>query len=332
MLVLVLVLVLVLLSSMVEDLVARISRAERLIRPHVRETPVVQSLALSEATGAEVWFKCENLQVTGSFKVRGATSKLLSLDATARQRGVIAASSGNHGIAVAHAGKTLGIGVAVYVPSFASAAKVAAMRRLGATVETYGTDGLDTELEARRVAASHDRAYVSPYNDAAVVAGQGTLGVELRRQLDGIDAVVVAVGGGGLIGGVAADLKHHLPHVRMIGAQPANSRVMIESLRVGEVLDIPSQPTLSDGTAGGVEPDSITFPLCRMLVDHWVTIEEADIATAMRHVIEVEHLLIEGAAGVAVAALSQLAGSVSGRVVVVLCGANLTAARLREVL
>jgi threonine dehydratase len=317
---------------MFEDLVARIARAERLIRPHVRETPVVQSLALSEATGAEVWLKCENLQVTGSFKVRGAVNTLLSLDEATRQRGVIAASSGNHGIAVAHAGKTLGIAVTVYVPSFASAAKVAAMRRLGAAVETYGTDGLDTELEARRVAAAHDRAYVSPYNDPAVVAGQGTVGVELRRQLDGIEAVVVAVGGGGLIGGVAADLKHHLPQVRMIGAQPANSRVMIESLRVGEVVDIPSQPTLSDGTAGGVEPGSITFPLCRMLVDHWVTIEEADIATAMRHVIEVEHMLIEGAAGVAVAALSQLGGSISGRVVVVLCGANLTAARLREVL
>ena len=173
---------------------------------------------------------------------------------------------------------------------------------------------------------------MSPYNDTTVVAGQGTLGVELRRQLDRIDAVVVAVGGGGLIGGVAADLKHHLPAVRVIGAQPANSRVMIESLRAGAVIDIPSQPTLSDGTAGGVEPDSITFPLCRTLVDQWVAIEEAEIAAAMRHAIEVEHMLIEGAAGVAVAALSRLAGSVPGRVVVVLCGANLTTARLREVL
>lgn len=317
---------------MIESLVRNIAEAERRIRPHIRETPLVQSLALSEATGADVWLKCENLQVTGSFKVRGATNKLLSLDANTRQRGVIAASSGNHGVAVAHAGKALGIPVTVYVPSFASAAKVAAMRRLGAVVETYGTDGLDTELEARRVAAAQDRAYVSPYNDATVVAGQGTLGVELRRQLDRIDAVVIAVGGGGLIGGAAADLKHHLPDVRMIGAQPANSRVMIESLRVGEVIDIPSQPTLSDGTAGGVEPDSITFPLCRTLVDQWVAIEEIEIATAMRHMIEVEHMLIEGAAGVAVAALSRLAGSISGRVVVVLCGANLTTERLREVL
>jgi threonine dehydratase len=314
-----------------EHLVRAITEAEQRIRPHVRETPVVRSLALSEATGAEVWLKCENLQVTGSFKVRGATNRLLSLPEDDRRRGVIAASSGNHGIAVAHAGAALGIPVTVYVPDFASVAKIAAMRRLGATVEVFGTDGLDTEMAARLVANGKRLAYLSPYNDPAVVAGQGTIGVELRRQLDGIDAVVIAVGGGGLIGGVAADLKHHLKGVRIVGAQPANSRVMMESISAGQIVDIPSTPTLSDGTAGGVERDSITFPLCRDLVDDWISVEEPDIGGAMKHAIEVEHMLIEGAAGVAVAALSRLR-TISGRIVVVLCGANVTAARLREVL
>jgi threonine dehydratase len=131
---------------------------------------------------------------------------------------------------------------------------------------------------------------------------------------------------------VGAVLKHHLPHVRMIGAQPANSRVMMESVRVGEVVEIPSLPTLSDGTAGGLEAGSITFPLCRSLVDQWVEIDEPEIASAMRYAIEVEHMLIEGAAGVALAALNHLAGTLTGNVVVVLCGANITAARLREVL
>jgi len=315
-----------------ESLVQSIATAAERIRPHVRETPLVRSEALSASTGADVWLKCENLQVTGSFKVRGATNALLSLPAAARAQGVIAASSGNHGVAVAHAGHALGIPVTVYVPGFASAAKVAAMRRLGAAVEVHGTDGLDTEIEARRVASASGRPYVSPYNDPTVVAGQGTLGVELRRQLDRIDAVVIAVGGGGLIGGVGAVLKHHLPHVRMIGAQPANSRVMMESVRVGEVVEIPSLPTLSDGTAGGLEAGSITFPLCRSLVDQWVEIDEPEIASAMRYAIEVEHMLIEGAAGVALAALNHLAGTLTGNVVVVLCGANITAARLREVL
>ena len=317
---------------MTENLVQQIIDAEARIRAHVRETPIVHSPALSEATGAEVWLKCENLQVTGSFKVRGATNRLLALSRDERRGGVVAASSGNHGVAVAHAGAALGIPVTVYVPDFVSPAKAAAMKRLRANVVTFGTDGLDTELEARRVAGAERRTYISPYNDLTVVAGQGTIGVELRRQLDGISAVVVAVGGGGLIGGIAAYLKHFDDRIRVVGAQPANSRVMIESVRTGRVVEIPSLPTLSDGTAGGVELDTVTFPMNRDLVDEWVEIPEDEIARAMCHAIEVEHMLIEGAAGVAVAALSRARRPLSGRVAVVLCGANVSAARLREVL
>jgi threonine dehydratase len=316
------------LTTLVNDIVD----AEARIRPHVRETPVVHSPALSEAAGAEVWLKCENLQVTGSFKVRGATNRMLALSDDERRRGVVAASSGNHGVAVAHAAATLGIPVTVYVPEFVSPAKAAAMKRLRANVVTFGTDGLDTEIEARRVAGAERRTYISPYNDLAVVAGQGTVGVELRRQLDGISTVIVAVGGGGLIGGIAACLKHFDSRIRIVGAQPANSRVMIESVRNGRVVETPSLPTLSDGTAGGIELDTITFQLNRDLVDEWIEIPEDEIARAMRHAIEVEHMLIEGAAGVAVAAVSRARRPLSGKVAVVLCGANVSAARLREVL
>ena len=314
--------------SLVDQIVAA---AER-ISAHVRETPLVQSPALSEATGADVWLTCENLQVTGSFKVRGATNRLLTLPEETQRRGVVAASSGNHGIGVSHAGHTLGIPVAVYVPEFVSPAKMAAMKRLGAKVVVFGTDGLDTEIEARRVAEAEGRAYVSPYNDLAVVAGQGTVGVELRRQLTGIDTVVVAVGGGGLVGGIAALLKAHDRNVRIVGAQPANSRVMTESVRVGHVVDIPSLPTLSDGTAGGVEADAVTFALCRDLVDQWIEVPEAEIGRAMRHSIEVEHMLIEGSAAVALAAVSEKRTRTRGRVVVVLCGANVSAERLKSIL
>ncbi len=318
---------------MAETLVDRITAAEHRIRPHIVETPSVPSPSLSEETGADVWMKCENLQVTGSFKIRGATNRLLSIPEPARSHGVVTASSGNHGIAVSHAGSALGIPVTVYVPEQASRAKVAAMRRVGATVIAFGTDGLDTEVEARRVAELDGRTYVSPYNDLAVVAGQGSVGVELRRQLDGIGAVVVAVGGGGLIGGIAAYLKHHDPSVRIIGAQPANSRVMAASVIAGHVVDIPSLPTLSDGTAGGIEAGSITFPLCRDLVDEWVEVEEDEIARAMRHAIEVEHLLIEGSAAVALAAVSRRSATTAGeRVIAVLCGANVSADTLRTVL
>ena len=317
---------------MIDDLVGQITQAERRIRPYIRETPVVPSPALSEATGADVWLKCENLQVTGSFKARGATHRLLSLPEDVRRRGVVAASSGNHGVGVAYAGNALGIPVTVYVPDFVSPAKAAAMRRLGATVVIFGTDGLDSELEARRVADTDGQAYVSPYNDWSVVAGQGTVGVELERQLEDIGTVIVAVGGGGLIGGMGAFLKHNAPNVRVVGAQPANSNVMIESMRAGRVVELPSLPTLSDGTAGGIEADTVTFPLCRAVVDTWIEVDEPEIAAAVRHAIEVEHMLVEGSAGVAIAALSKCALPPSGRAVVVLCGANISAARLRAAL
>lgn len=314
------------------SLVEMIAVAELQLRPHVRETLLVQSPALSERAGADVWLKCENLQVTGSFKVRGATNRLLNLRVDARTRGVVAASSGNHGVAVAHAGRALGVPVTVYVPGFASSVKVAAMERLGATVVKFGTDGLDTEIEARKVAALRNLEYISPYNDLVVMAGQGTIAVELRRQLPDIDAVVIAVGGGGLIGAVAADLKHHRPAVRVIGAQPANSRVMAESVRAGQMLDLPSLPTLSDGTAGGVELDSVTFPFCRDLVDEWIDVPEADIARSMRQTIEEEHMLVEGAAAVAAAVVAERRTTLTGRVVIVLCGANVSAERIRSIL
>jgi threonine dehydratase len=317
---------------MPDTLADRIADAADRIRPHVIETPLVRSSTLSDLTGADVWLKCENLQVTGSFKVRGATNHLLTLPEAQRSRGAVAASSGNHGIAVAHAGRALGIAVSVYVPEQASPAKIAAMRRLGANVVRFGTDGLDTEQEARRVALAEERPYVSPYNDLAIVAGQGTVGVELGRQLEGIGSVIVAVGGGGLVGGIASYLKRHNPAVRIIGAQPVNSRVMAESVAAGRVVEIPSLPTLSDGTAGGIEGDTVTFALCRDLVDEWVDVPEDEIARAMRHVIEAEHMLIEGSAAVAVATVTKMRTTPGERVAIVLCGANISAEKLKSAL
>jgi threonine dehydratase len=312
---------------------AAIAGAEQKIRPHIRKTPAVRSSALSERTQADVWLKCENLQDTGSFKLRGAVHALLCLSPDQQARGVVAASSGNHGAAVAVAGQMLGVPVTVYVPEGASPVKRDVMRRAGASVVTFGTDGLDTEIEARRVAGERNQAYVSPYNDAAVVVGQGTVGVELLRQVDGLDALIVAVGGGGLIAGMTAYLRHALPALHVIGAQPANSNVMAASIRAGRVLELPSQPTLSDGTAGGIERDTITFELCRDLVDDWVEIDESSIARSLRHAIEVEHMLVEGSAAVALAALDARRETLGGkRVAVVLCGANISADTLRRAL
>lgn len=310
---------------------AEVQAARARIRSHVRETPVERSRALEERDH-RVYLKLENLQHTGSFKLRGAFNKLLSLTPEQRGRGVVAASSGNHGAAVAWAADALGIRAEVFVPEHASATKVAAIRRLGATVTMFGTDGLDTEIEARAVAATRGCAYVSPYNDLAVVAGQGTLGSELQLQLPALDTIFVAVGGGGLIAGVAAELKGKWPDVRVVGCLPESSPVMARSVAASAIVEMPSLPTLSDGTAGGIEAGSITFPLCQALVDEWVTVSEAEIADGMRHCLTVEHMLVEGAAGVAVAGFRRYAASLGGVSAIVLCGANVTRDVLRTVL
>lgn len=315
------------------EVAALVAAAAARVYPHVRETPLLESAALSHATGATVLLKLETLQRTGSFKLRGAVNLLLSLSPGERRAGVVAASSGNHGAAVAHAAQALGIPAVVYVPAGASPVKVSAMTRAGAEVRVHGTDGLDTELEARAFAASCGRPYVSPYNDLRIVAGQGTIGVELRRQAPLVDAVIASVGGGGLIAGIGADLKGNRPGVQLIGASPANSPVMATSIRAGHVVAMASLPTLSDGTAGGIEPGALTFPLCQALVDAWVDVSEDEIAAAMRHCLEQEHMLVEGSAGVAVAALRRMAPALEGKVVaVILCGANISAARLRDIL
>lgn len=315
------------------DVLTEVVRAERRIRRHVRQTPAEPSLALGELGQARVHLKCENLQHTGSFKVRGALNALLSLPDERRATGVVAASSGNHGAAVAWSLRALGTSGIVFVPEHASPTKVDAIRRFGAEVRTHGDDTVEAEAYARAYAGEHGLPYVSPYNDPSVIGGQGTVAVELCQQLERIDAIFVPVGGGGLISGIAGYLKAAMPGVRVVGCQPANSAVMARSVEAGRLLDIPSDPTLSDGTAGGIEPGAITFDLCRALVDEYALVSEDEIGAALRLVLETQHLLIEGSAAVSVAAYLQQIERFRGQdVVIVLSGANISPANLRDVL
>lgn len=312
---------------------AAIEAAARRIAPYARRTPLLHSLGLSRMTGADVYLKLENLQFTGSFKARGALNKVLSLSEDDRRRGVVTASTGNHGAAVAYALGRLGSSGTVWVPETADPAKVRRIEALGGRVEYFGRDSAETEAHARRVAEREGLVYVSPYNDLDVVAGQGTVGLEILDDRAEPDAVYVAVGGGGLISGVAAWLDARSPRTAIVGASPRNSCVMAESVRRGEIVELPSLPTLSDGTAGGVEPGAITFDWCRDLVDEFDLVDEAAIAAAMRLVVDEEHLVIEGAAGVAVASLLAQAARWRGRrVVAVLCGGNVSAERLARIL
>ena len=307
--------------------------AANAIKAHIRETPLDYSPYFSELTGAQVWMKMENLQHTGSFKLRGASNKLLSLSDEERAKGCVTASSGNHGAAVAHAMHSLGVKGTVFVPEQTSSTKVAAIKRAGADIQFFGTDGLDTEMHAREYAAANGMAFLSPYNDEQVVAGQGTCGVEIARQLPDVDAVFVAVGGGGLISGVGAFLKSVNSSLALIACQPAASPVMTESVRAGHIVDIPSDKTLSDGTAGGIEAGAITFEICRDLVDEYVLVSEEEIAEAMRGFIDSHHMLLEGAAGVALAGLMKSAAQYQGKnVVVIICGGNVSRDTLKAVI
>lgn len=315
------------------DGAARIAAAAERIAGHVRRTPIDRSPRLSERLGCNVWLKYECYQRTGSFKLRGAVNKLRQLDAGTLARGVVAASTGNHGAAVACAAAQLGSSALVFAPRHAARSKLAGIEAYGAEVRFEGEDCVVAERAAREHADRESLCYVSPYNDREVIDGQGTVGLEIDQDLERCDAVYVSLGGGGLMSGIGDYLTSVRPSVQMVGASPRQSPVLHESINAGEVVEMDCGPTLSDGTAGGMERDSITLPICRRVVGRSLVVGEAEIAAAMRRLVGEEHVLVEGAAALALAALEQNAAAHRDQdVVVVLCGANVDPAVLREVL
>jgi threonine dehydratase len=286
------------------------------IKTHVRETPVEQSSSLG---GPHL--KLEHLQHTGSFKFRGASNKIAMLTPQQAAAGVIAASNGNHGLGVAAAARTRGISAEVFVSAQVSPAKARRIEAMGARIRLAGDDPLTAELAARHAAEAAGQVFISPYNDLDVVAGQGTIGVELYQQLSRIDAVYIAVGGGGLIAGIGAYLKAVSPHTEIVGCWPENSPVMHASMQAGAIVDVPESPTLSESTAGGLEPGAVTLGICRRVIDRCVFVTEDEILQAMQRVLHDEHWLIEGAAAVAVAAYLK---EPCENAVVLLCGRNVS--------
>ena len=300
-----------------------VSQAYERIKDVVVETPLEPVPDFLPKHGGKLFFKMENLQRTGSFKLRGASNKILSLTAEQWSQGVIAASNGNHGMAVAAAASKLKIPAEVYVSAHVSPVKAKKIEEYGATIRRVGANPLEAELAARAAAEEAGKVFISPYNDWEVVAGQGTIAVELELQGPAIDGIFVAVGGGGLIGGIGAYQKFVSPKTEIVGCWPQNSPVMYESIKAGRIVDVPEQPTLSESTAGGLEPGSVTLEVCKQVIDSSVLVTEDEIAAAMRRVWEIRGWNIEGAAGVALAAFLKRAELYRGRtVVVVICGGN----------
>ncbi|HXV76489.1 MAG TPA: pyridoxal-phosphate dependent enzyme [Candidatus Polarisedimenticolaceae bacterium] len=293
------------------------------LAPCLPATPVEESPMLGRVVGGRVFLKLENRQPSGSFKIRGVMNRLLAMPAERRRDGVVAASTGNHGLALAHASRVLAVPAVVFAPETARPAKIEALRASGVELRLSGEDCLDAERAARRFARERGAVYLSPYNDPYVVGGQATIGVELVDRPGPVDALVASLGGGGLIGGAGGYLKTEPTAALVIAGSPANSPAMHRSIEARRVVATPSRPTLSDATAGDVEPGAITFELCRRTIDHSVLVDEDAILDGVRTIRREHGMWIEGAAGVAVAAFFAAAALLRGaRVVIVICGGN----------
>lgn len=314
------------------DVQTEVLKAAKRISRAIRNTPLEFSIPLSQKTNVSVYLKCENLQCTGSFKVRGAFNALMSLEKE-QHHGIVAASTGNHGAAIAYGLYQLNLPGIMFVPENVSPIKKENIGFYNPSLKFYGRDCVETELHAIDYARKHNMAYISPYNNTQVIAGQGTLGLELMEQLNSIDVIFIPVGGGGLIGGIAGFIKAVSPKTKIIGCLPENSPVMYESVKAGKIVCMDTQLTLSDATAGGIEPNSLTLDLCRQYVDDFVLVTEEEIRSAMRTSLTMQHLLIEGAAGVALGSFLKCAQDYTGKnAVVLLSGGNISLDTLRSVI
>jgi threonine dehydratase len=288
-----------------------------------RRTPLERSRWMSYELGREVFFKLECFQTTGSFKLRGAMARISSLNPDERSRGVLTVSAGNHGLAVAHCAELLGLRATVVVPRTASRAKVEAIGRYPVALVERGDSYDDAERAARAMQRETGATFISPYNDKEVIAGQGTVALEILEDDPDLDAIVVPCGGGGLIAGVLVAVKAINPRIKVYGAEPAASPTMREALRAGRIVEITEEETIADGLAGNIEPGSITFPITERLVDEILLVDESDIRGAVRRVAREDHIMIEGSAAVAVAALASNKVD-DGRVAAIVTGRNIS--------
>jgi threonine dehydratase len=300
-----------------------IQAARERIKDVIYHSPCPYSLQLSRVCNAEIYCKLDHLQITGSFKERGARNRLKLLSEQEKKAGVVAASAGNHALALAYHGKNLGIAVTVVMPKWAPLVKLSNCRSFGANVILHGESYDDAKQHALALARDKGLIFIHGFDDPEIIAGQGTLGLEILEDVPDVNAVIIPVGGGGLIAGVAVAIKSLRPEVRIIGVEPRNAPTMHESLRKGQVVKIQTQPTLADGLAIA-EAGQIPFDICRKLVDDVVLVDEAQIAMSVLRLLELEKTVVEGAGAAPLAAAMDPAMGLAGKkVVLALCGGNI---------
>lgn len=306
------------------------AQARARIADYVYQTPLLPSRTLGDELGCDLRFKAENFQQTGSFKMRGAASKMTSIQG---DDGLITASSGNHGIACSRAASLVGKKLTVVLPETVAVAKLKKIQSYGVEVVLHGSESNLAELHAQSLAETRGLTYVSPYNDPVVVAGQGTIGLELLEQADHIDNVFISMGGGGLISGIGSVLKNANPKTRVIGVSAKNSAALAASMRAGEIVDTDHFDTLADGVAGGVDKGSLTLPLALEVIDEVVICDEAEIASALKRMALDENQIVEGAAALALAGFIQISDRLRSQTnVVLICGANFDQEKIMSII
>lgn len=301
-----------------------IHAAETALRGRVVRTPAIPAASLSDGNGRTVYLKLETLQPTGAFKLRGSTNKLLKLGEAEKQRGVVTMSTGNHGRGVAFAARALGVRAVVCMSNLVPENKIETIRAAGAEVRIVGESQDEAEREVARLVEEESLTFVHPFDDPAVLAGQGTIGLELLEDLPAVDSVIVPLSGGGLIGSIAFVMKSRSPGARVIGVSMERGAAMIESIKAGHPVQVKEERSLADSLGGGIGLDNrYTFPIVRDLVDELIVVGEARIAEAMAHLYWRERLVTEGAAAVGVAVLlHDLARSLGETVAVIVSGQN----------
>lgn len=310
----------------------QVEQAEKLIRPLIFKTPLIHSPSLSRKFGGEIFLKLENLQKTGSFKIRGAAYKIMKQSGETGGKGIVAASAGNHAQGVALAATEAGVEATIVMPEWASISKQEATRSYGGKVVIYGTS-IGKSLEKARELSQSGATFIHPFDDADIISGQGTIALEIFRELKDPDIIMVPIGGGGLISGIAAAARQIKPDVRIVGVQAAACPSAFESLRAGQIVQVPSKSSIADGISVK-KVGAINFEIIRRLVDEIVLADEQQIAAAILMLLERKKILAEGAGAVSLAAL--LSGSIAfpkGRkVVLVISGGNVDSPLLGRII
>lgn len=311
-----------------------IYKARQIIEPYTRRTPLVHSTSLSEIAGAEIWLKMENMQVTGSFKMRGASNKMMQLSDAEKAAGVVTVSTGNHGRALAALALKTGIRAVICGPSSVPRNKTEAISGLGAEVRLIGDTQDDAQLEADRLVAEEGLTWVAPFDDPTIIAGQGTIALEIVEELPDVDAIVVPLAGGGLLSGIAVGAKSVNPRIEVIGTSMEVEPGMVKSLEAGQPVSVDEFPSLADALGGSIGLNNrYTFSLVRELMDEAVLIAEDELAPTMRHILRHEGIVIEGgsAAAPAAAYTGKLARLRGKKIAVVISSRNIDPQQFQDV-